>query len=211
MTPSGYPNAHARLHLTQHTPGKPPREAQIEIWLKGSRFRVRELSGRVLPEILADLNDPRQLGALPRTIEDMMDRGDAERGRRSHPGATELFGELGADEGWVLAPNRARTAMRARTLAPIAEQILARDRGTGLTPGASALQLGRTGTEYTGTVTVSADGKHYQNTVTRVIAPPYVLLDSARSAANAELSYVREIVALDEGSVTDADVTPPAP
>jgi hypothetical protein len=57
---------------------------------------------------------------------------------------------------------------------------------------------------------VSADGKPYQNDVTRVISPPYLLFEATRSAANAELSYVREIVALDDGRVTDADVTPPA-
>jgi hypothetical protein len=212
MSRSGYPNVHARLHLTQHTPGDPVRDNEIEVWLHGSRFRVRELSGRAFPEILADMNDPRQLGALPRTVEDMMDRESVERARKARPRPpTELYGDLATNQGWVYAPGRARAEVPATGLAPVAEQILARGKEVGLQRGTSATRLGRTGAEYRGSVTVPADGKHYQNAVTRVIAPPYLLLDDTRSAANPELSYVREIVALDEGTVTDTDVTPPAP
>ena len=57
---------------------------------------------------------------------------------------------------------------------------------------------------------VTEDGEHHDNEVTRVIAPPYLVLEDIRSAANAGMSYVREIVALDEGTVTDADLTPPS-
>lgn len=42
----------------------------------------------------------------------------------------------------------------------------------------------------------------------RVIAPPFVLLDDARNSGTGSSSYVRETVALDEGSVSEVDVTP---
>lgn len=91
----------------------------------------------------------------------------------------------------------------------MAEQILARTKMVGLQIGASSTKLGRTCTEYRGLVTVTEDGEPYTNAVTRLIASPYLLLDDARDSANAELSYVREILSLDEGTVTDTDVTPP--
>lgn len=212
MSQSGYPNVHARLHLTQHTPDHPPRECDVEIWLKDTRFRVRDRSGRRLDEILGDATAPRQLGLLPRTMEDLMDRDADARARASQPPApTELYGDLATDDGWVYPPRRPPAEIRAAKLAPAAEQILARNKMTGLQIGAAAVRLGRTATEYHGFVRVTDDGEQYENEVTRVIAPPYLLLETTRSASNAALSYVREIVALDEGTVTDADVTPPAP
>jgi hypothetical protein len=70
-------------------------------------------------------------------------------------------------------------------------------------------RLGRPATEYRGTVPVFADGVPTQNVVARVIAPPFALLDAAHDSENPELSYVREIVFLEEGTVTEAEVVPP--
>ena len=203
---AGYPNVHARLRLTQRMAGEAPRVCEVEIWLAGSRFHVRDLSGRRLGEILGDLRDPRQLGALPRTIEERMDRDASDRARGAAP--TDLYGDRSSDAGLVLRPGQAADEVRASTLAVVAEQILALDRATGLQSGGPTTQLGRAATEYRGTVTVSADGTQYQNEVTRVIAPPYLLFELTR-AAGAELSYTREVTALDEGAVGDADVVPP--
>jgi hypothetical protein len=211
MNRSGYPNVHVRLHLTQHTPDHAPRDCEVEIWLKDTRFHVRDLSGRRVDEILGDVTAPRQLGALPRTMEELMDRDAVARGRASQPPPpTELYGDLASDDGWIYAPRRPPAEMRAAKLAPAAEQILARNKMTGLQIGATATRLGRPATEYHGFVMVSDDGEPYQNDVTRAISPPYLLFEATRSTGNAELSYVREIVALEEGGVTDADVTPPA-
>jgi hypothetical protein len=44
--------------------------------------------------------------------------------------------------------------------------------------------------------------------VTRVIAPPYVLLSEVHDADDAAYRYVRELIALDEGATRDADLTP---
>lgn len=213
MTATTYPNVHARLRLTQHIPGDPDRINELEIWLKGTRFHVRELSGRRLDEMLADATAPRQLGAQPRTVEEMMDREDTRARAGVAMPATDLYGELRTDDGWVFRPirgGRERGPVRAGKFAPVAEQILAHGKDSGLAAGPRSTRLGRATTEYRGTVTVTENGKQFHNTVTRAIAPPYLLLDDARSASNAELGYVREVIMLEEGTVTDADVVPPA-
>ncbi len=210
MSQSGYPNVHVRLHLTQHTPDHPPRECDLEIWLKDTRFHVRDLAGRRIDQILGDATAPRQLGVLPRTMEELMDR-DAEVRARANPPLvpTEIYGDLATDDGWVFQPRRAPAEMRAFKLAPVAEQILAHHKATGLQLGGGTTHLGRPATEYRGIVTVTDTGESYENQVVRVVAAPYLLLERTQSASNAELAYVREIVALDEGTVSDADVTPP--
>jgi len=209
MSQPGYPNVHARLRLMQRAPATPDRDSELEIWLTGTRFRVRDLTHRRVDEILADLTAPRGLGAPARTMEDLMDLHASERARanRDVP-PTELFGDLGTGEGWVYPSKGARWPMAANELAPAAEQILARNKVVGLQIGPSSTRLGRTATEYRGFVVVTVDGEQHQNAVTRVIAAPYLLLENVRDAGNAGLSYVREVVSLDDGSVTDADVTP---
>lgn len=210
MSQPDYPNVHARLRLAQRAPATPPRDAEVEIWLKGTRFRVRDLARRRVDEILADVTAPRQLGAPARTMEELMDRHAAARARPAQDAPpTELFGDLATDDGWVYPSKGARWPMPARELAPAAEQILSRARMVGLQIGPTSTRLGRTCTEYRGLVTVTEDGAQYTNAVTRLIAPPFLLLEDTRDATNQGLSYVREIVLLDEGAVTDADVTPP--
>jgi hypothetical protein len=162
-------------------------------------------------DLLGDVTAPRQLGVAARTIEDVMDRDAAARHRDENPPPTELFGDLSSDDGWALPSGGERRAIRASRLAPVAEQILARDKASGLARGASATRLGRAATEYRGSVTVVEDGESFHNDVLRVIAPPYLLLEDIRSSTNAGMSYLREIVALDEGTVIDADLAPPPP
>jgi hypothetical protein len=211
MSQPGYPNVHVRLRVAQRAPAIPPRDSELEIWLLGTRFHVRDLTGQMIQDILGDVAAPRQLGVPARTIEDMMDRHSEAQHPEVNPRPTELFGDLATGNGWVYPSEGDRKQLRATRLAPAAEQILARDKANGLTPGASSTRLGRAATEYRGVVTVTEDGEPYHNAVTRVIAPPYLLLEDIHDAANPGRSYVREIIALDEGSVTDADLTPPAP
>jgi hypothetical protein len=199
MTRSGYPNVHLRLHLTQCVPDNPPRKNEIEVWLKDTRFRVRELTGRRLDEILADATEPRQLGAPPRAIANVIDRAPP----------TELYGDLETDEGWVYRLDRPRAPVRAAVLAPVAEQILADGKASGLEGGRPSTRLGRSSIAYRGQIHVSANGEQFHNTVIRVISPPYVLLDDTHNTRNTEQAYMREVTALEEGIVTDAEVTPP--
>lgn len=210
MTRPGYPNVHVRLRIAQRAPSIPPRDSELEIWLSGARFHVRDLTGQRVQDILGDVTAPRQLGVPARTIEEMMDRHSEAQHRAANPPPTELYGDLSTDDGWVYPSTGERRQLRASRLAPAAEQILARDKANGLERGARADRLGRSSTEYRGVVTVTEDSEPYDNDITRVIAPPYLLFEDIRSAANAGMSYVREIVALDEDIVTDADLTPPA-
>lgn len=211
MKPPGYPNVHVVLRVEQRASSTPPRSAQMEIWLKDRRFHVRDLAGRPPHEIILDVTSPRQLGMPARTIEEIMDRhAEALAPPRNQP-PTDLYGDLESDDGRIYPSGRKPWAKPASELAPVAEQVLAQDKMVGLQVGATSTQLDRTSTEYRGTVTVTEDGEPYENTVVRVIAPPYLLFEDTRNAANAEMSYVREVLALEEGTVTDADVTPPVP
>ena len=191
-----------------HFGGIPFDYSVLEIWLAGTRFHVRDLTGQSIHDLLGDVTAPRQLGAPARTIEQMMDRHDEARHRAPDPRPTELYGDLATGEGWLFPSDGAPSRLSASRLAPVAEQILARDKAAGLVPGATSTRLGRAATEYTGAVTVTEDGEPFRNEVARVIAPPYLLYEDIRSAGGA-LSYVREIVALDEGGASDADLTPP--
>jgi hypothetical protein len=206
-----YPNVHARLRVARSGVGVPALEDELEIWLKGTRFRVRDGHGRRYDELVGDVNEPRGLGVPARTMEDIMDR-QSEVERResgSRRAASQLFGDRATDQGWVYPADGKWWTTKARRLAPVAEQILARDQPVDLPAAGQVTRLGRPATEYRGTVPVVADGTPTQNVVARVIAPPFLLLDAAHDSANPELSYVREVVLLEEGTVTDADVVPP--
>jgi hypothetical protein len=209
MTRDGYPNVHVKLRLVQRAPATPPRDEELEIWLSGTRFRVRDPRGRRNAEILADATARRGLGAPARTVEDMMDRFVAASAGQSAGPPTELFGDLTTDDGWVFPSNGEPWETSARKLSPVAEQILAGDNAEGLARVGTTTRLGRACTEYRGIVSGTEDGLAFENVIVRLIAPPYVLLDDARNAGTGNSSYVREIVALEEGRVTDADLTPP--
>jgi hypothetical protein len=205
MIDPGFPNVHARLRVQQRQPGIPDRELELEIWLAGTRFRVRDAGGRAAYEIVGDVTAPRGLGMPVREVEDMMDRASA-----AYAGpATELYGDLATGEGWVYPPAGERWPKPARELAPAAAQILAGDQATGLEIVGPEPRLGRHATAYRGQVAVSADGVPRHNEVRRVIAAPYLLYEAAHDAEADEVSYRRELVALDEGGASDTDLTPP--
>ena len=208
--PRGYPNVRARLRLSRMGPGLPKREIYMDIWMKGSMFRVRDEAGRDMAEILEDITAKRGLGAAARTMEGIMDiwsvtldEGEATRG------ATELFGDMATDEGWVYPRGKARWAIAAERVAPAAEQILSKGRETQLEPLRDVTRFGKTCTEYHGFVEVEDQGVQHRNEITRVISPPFVLFDQVRNAQDSEHYYIREVVSLEEGAVTDADVAPP--
>lgn len=211
MTSDGYPNAHIRLQLTQRIADDPPRVYQLEIWLKDRRFHIRDLVGRRFDEVLTDVRAARQLGSLPRTIEEIMDRDAADRARQARPPApTELYGDLDSARGWIDREHRDRVEVPASVLVPIAEQVLASGKTAGLQAGVPTTRLGRRGTRYDGLVEVTDAGEHYTNRVSRTIAPPYLMFERTEDANNHTLAFEREITGLDEGTVTDSDVIPPA-
>lgn len=203
-------NVHARLRLTKRGIGVPEQQDELEIWIKGTRFRIRDAHGRGVADLTADLDEPRGLGAPARTMEEMMDRQSmADRRAGASPTPSEMYGDRATDAGRAYPAHGAPRAIAARRLAPLVDQIFAGDRASGLTRTGEVTRLGRAAIEYRDTVPVVADGQPAANVVVRVIAPPFLLLDAAHDATVPAMSYVREIVALDEGTVSDADVTPP--
>jgi hypothetical protein len=205
-----YPNVNARLRLARTGPALPPREGFMDIWLKGSRFRVRDEAGRSVAAILDDLAAPRGLGAAPRSLEAIMDVwSQSSAAGPAAPGATELYGDLATGEGWVRRRGQAAWPIAAETLAPAAEQILAGETDARLARRGSVTRLGRPGVEYQGVLEGEEQGVPYRSAVTRVVAPPYLLFIDVRDAANPDHAYTREVVALEEGAVADAHLTPP--
>jgi len=95
-------------------------------------------------------------------------------------------------------------------LAHVAEQILAHGKDAGLRKIGDVTVLGRAAAEYRGTASVTEDGTPYHNEVYRVIAAPYLLVEKLHDSQVPGLSYQRELISLDEGSVGDADLAPPA-
>jgi hypothetical protein len=207
VTADDFPNVRVRLRLRSQSAALPERTIEQTIWLRGPRFRIRDEAGRDLHQILTDVTAPSGLGHAPRTLEEIMDRRSA--ARRPPAGATEIFGDLASDAAWNYAPGSSPWSQPAHELAPIARQPLAGDRAVGLTAGAAATHLGRTATEYRGQLQVVEAGASRRNAVVRLIAPPFLLLDDVRDAGNANHFYIREVIALDLGVVTDADLARP--
>lgn len=201
-----YPNASVRLRLARKGPGLPEREIFTSIWTKGTRFHVRDESGRNLAAILADILAPRSLGADPGSMEGMMDQ----YSQSLHPSkrTTELHGDLGNPEGVVHRTGEESWSVEMEKLAPIAAQFLAGEFKAPLQRQETCLRLGRTCTEYHGYIEGTEHGVPHQNEVTRIISPPYLMFSCVRDVTNSNHYYIREIISLQEGIVSNADLIP---
>lgn len=188
-----YPNARLRVRRVRTVPGAPVLQTELVIWLSGSRFRVADAAGRPYRDIVADAVAPRGFGPPPRTMEDFMDAFDASTDD-SDFGPTELWGDVTTGEGVVRQPRGEPWQVDASRLAPVAEQVLADD--------------GREG-EVSFVHAGEEDGLTYRTEVRMMVRPPFVVRREVRDAANPGLSAITEVVELEEGAVTDADLTPP--
>jgi len=207
VTSDEFPNARVRLRLHSKGPAVGERTIEQTIWLRGTRFHIRDEAGRHITEILGDVTAPGGLGQAPRTVEDMMDRESA--ARRPSQGPTDIYGDLADDTAWIYRRKQPPWSQPARELVAIARQPLAGDRTDGLAAGAASTVLGRSATEYRGEVEVTEDGRSRKNAVIRVAAPPFLMLDDVRAADNSTHFYVREVIELELDAVTDADVMRP--
>jgi hypothetical protein len=201
--PSEYPNAKVRLRVARLGPALPAREGYMDIWLKGTRFRVRDETGRDMDTILEDLSASNGLGMAPRSLEEIMDIWSPLDDR-----ATELYGDVASGEGSVRQEGQPAWPMAAEKLAPVAEQILTGGFTAQLEPRGQFIRLGRVCTEYQG-VLEGSDQDTYKSIVLRIESPPYLLLSSVHDANDADHYYTREVVSLEEGVTTDADLEPP--
>ena len=177
--------------------------------MKGSRFRVRDEAGRHVSQILGDATEPRGLGVPPRTLEEVMDIWS--ESQRAGARVTEIYGDIASDEGWVAPAGQAAWQVEAAELAPAAEQILTNGLEKRLQARRHVPRLGRAATEYYGFISGNDEKVAYTNEVTLVVSPPYLLLSEVRDAQNPEHYYTREIVSLETGGVSDADLTPGTP
>jgi hypothetical protein len=173
----------------------------MDIVMDGSRFHVRDESGAHPSDILGDVRAPRGLGRTPGSLEEIMDISSA-WGRTGavaeHP--TELSGDLASSEGWVRDHFLKEWPVPAEELAPAAEQILAGD-VSGLGVVGEKECLGRSCTEYRGVI------KSQNVEVVQRVSGPFLMFSRVRDTNNADYYYIREIVMLEEGAVTDADLT----
>lgn len=204
-----FPNARIRLKLRFEAPGLSERTIEQTIWLSGTRFRVRDEAGRAVNDILGDVTSPRGLGKPARTMEDFMDREDA--ARKHAPGVTDLYGDLATGAGVVARWSDKPWPKSAQELAPVARQVLSGDRTAWLARTGEVTRLGRKATEYKGAVEVEENGHAMKSNVVLVVDPPFLLLHDTRDAGIEDFYYVREVVSLDTGVVTDADLAPPSP
>jgi hypothetical protein len=206
--PPEFPNVKVRLRLTAKGPALPARENYLEIWIKGTRFHVRDESGRDVASILRDITAPRGLGDPPHSVEEIMDMWSQSLNTRI--GATELFGDLSTDEGIVCRAGQDPWQLPAGRLAPAARQILLDElEPAQLEHRSDNTRFNRPATEYHGFVGGTDQGIGYKNEITRVVAPPYVLYSDVRDADNAGHYYTREIVSLEENVVADTELSPP--
>jgi hypothetical protein len=199
-----YPNVKVRLRVARTGPALPPREHRLLIWLKGSRFRIRDESGRHISDILNDLPGENGLGTTPRSLEAMMDAWSiSQRPAANARDATELYGDLETGDGVVKRGNQKPWSKEASELAPIAEQILADETGANLEVVHEVTKLGKTATELHGFLEGTAEGSPFKTEITQIVAAPYLLLSEASDASGSAHSLTREIESLEEGVVTD--------
>jgi hypothetical protein len=189
-------------------PALPKREIYMNIWMKGTRFRVRDESGRDVATILGDLSASRGLGVPARTIEEIMDASSQSRDLGAG-GVTELYGDLVTTKGWVYRGGEPAWPIAAEQLAPAAAQILAGGIEKQMEPRGQVTRLGRPSTEYHGFLEGDDQGIPYRSEVTLVVSPPYLLFSDVRDAQNAHHYYTREVDSLEEGAVADLDLMPP--
>ena len=179
----------------------------MAIWLKGTRFRVRDEAGRHVAEIIEDVSAPRGLVAPIRSLEGAMDIWAQSQEDRP-AAATDLYGDRATAEGWVQRGEQPPWPMPAETLAAVAEQVLAGEPDARLQAEGPVTRLGRRATEYRGVLRGEDQAGTYACDVVRIVSPPYLLLNEVRNVNNAEHARTLEVIALEEGACSDADLTP---
>ncbi|HEY1177383.1 MAG TPA: hypothetical protein VGF17_14600 [Phytomonospora sp.] len=201
------PNVRVRLLRTRVAPGTPVLAAPLTIWWLGTRFRVRDESGRPCAHIVADMSAPRGFGRTPRTMEEFMDAAASPRLPDDHR-YTDLYGDLGAEWALVDEPWNPPWEVPVPEVAAVAAQVLAGDLG-GLTSSGRETLLGRDCEEYRSTLEGVEEGREFRSEVRRLVSGPYVLLREVVDLAGGLMRMRAEAVALDEGEVDESDVDPP--
>jgi len=191
-------NVRARILVTRSIPGLPEFQAPLTIWWLGARFHVREESGRSFREVAEDVVAARGFGTLPRTVEGLMDA------HIRFDGHVDVTGAVDTERGTVTEPWGDVWKCPIAHLTPLATQFLAGELGGQTQRGRTRL-LDRDGTEYTGRLEGTEDGRSYRSNVRRVVSGAYVLLREVTDEVG-PMRLRAEVTALDEGAVGEGDV-----
>jgi len=201
-------NVRVRLALRMNGPAVGEGGGEIEIWITGSRFRIWDHTGRLVSEILEDVEAPRGLGPQPTSMSAIMDIYSARHEKRRPP--TEMFGDLESGEGLIVEPYRT-WSLPAAQIADIAHQIFSNGQEDVLERVGETRRFGRACIEYRGVIEGQTGGATWRNAHHRIVTSPYVLFDDVRDAASMDHYYIREVTRLEEGVVTAEDVSLPLP
>lgn len=206
-TPRCYPDVHARLRLSKNKPVLPKQEIYLCIWTRGSRFHVRDESGREVSAILDEIGAISGLGTVPHSLEEIMDQWS----ESLHPDAavTDLYGDLATSRGVVQRTGQSAWDMEAGKLAPVANQIFVSTETQGFTLARKTIRLQRPSLEYHGSVRGKIQGISFRSEIIHVVSPPYLLLSRVHDARDPNHYSLREIVWLEEGNVQEHDLIPP--
>jgi len=205
---SGDLNVRARLRLSKKSPGLPRLEGYLEIWIKGTEFRVRDDTGRSFREILNDIAAKRGLGHSPRTLEEIMDMSSRIR-RQSEWGATEFSGNMATNRALIREAGQSPWEIEAEEIAPVPGQILTDSLEEHLTPVGTVTLLGRTCTEYQGFLEGEEAGAGYKSKIKRLVSEPFLFVNEVHDAVNLDYYFIREVVDFAEGNLTAADIELP--
>jgi hypothetical protein len=201
-----YPNVRARLRRVRRAPFAPTSETSTVIWLSGARFHVRDESGRGYADIVGDVTSERGFGRTPRTMEGLMDAWDAFH--RSSDEMTDLYGDLETGEAVVRETGGEPWTANVEAIRPVAEQLLADGRETILQPVGESTYLGRPCREYRFAIDGEENGVRYRSEVRWLVSGPFVLLREVRDTPPGEMHALTEVLELDEGVVTEAELRP---
>ena len=197
------PNARIRLRRESTAPGAPDRSSELTLWLDGPRFRLRDHAGRPLPDVLADVTAPRGFGRTARSMEDFATAWTpAEHPRRP----TEIFVDGAAGQAVVVEGVDDPWRLDATDPLRLLDLVLARGREQELSADGEETVLDRVCRRYRFELRGEEQGTGYRTEVQWWIFEPYLLRRELRDLPHGRLSMITEVVQLDEGVVTSADV-----
>ena len=207
MTDRAYPNVRLRLRRTSGAPGAPERTATMVFWLHGARFHLRDETGRAYSDFIADVAEPRGLGRASRTMEDLMDVWSA-TGRERAP--TDVFADLSADRAVLIEEGGEPWTADAERTVGLADQVFTNGRESELPAAGKRRQLDRECTEYRLAIEGEEGGVPYRSDVIWLVSVPYLIRREVRDHPAGRMFAITELVELEEGAVTEEDLSPPA-
>lgn len=194
-------NVRLTLLVTRAAPPAPELTVPMTIWWLGERYRVRDGHGRGYADIVGDVSEPRGFGLVPRTMGGFMDAAAS-----TPRGETDLWGDLASPDAMVREPSGREWEADAVDVARVAGQVFAPRFSTA--PVGRETRLGREAWEYRSFLEGRDNGVRFRSLVRTLVADGYVLMREVTDARGGPMRRLMEVTELDEGGVTDTDLTP---